>query len=131
MDIYSAEEKDKALKSIVSMDYTSIDDKIAMSIIDEYLYPLGLIEKPLRLSNPDHYICVSTQKGKDFLSTGGFMRIKCEEDEKMSHEIEKQELVRLQKEELIYKKKIRLWQFLCALFALLSTILGAINFFLK
>lgn len=131
MDIYSAEEKDEVLKSIVSMDYTSIDDKRAMSIIDEYLYPLGLIEKPLRLSNPDHYICVSTQKGKDFLSTDGFTRIKREEDEKMSHEIERQELVQLQKEELIYKKKIRLWQFLCALFALLSTILGAINFFLK
>ena len=32
---------------------------------------------------------------------------------------------------ILYKKKIRLWQFLCALFALLSTILGAINFFLK
>lgn len=124
MDIYSAEEKDEVLKSIVSMNYTSIDEKRAMSIIDEYLYPLGLIDKPLRLSNPDHYICVSTQKGKDFLSTGGFTRIEREEEERMSHEIEKQELVRLQKEELLYKKKVRLWQVISALLALLSAALG-------
>lgn len=124
MDIYSAEEKDEVLKSIVSMNYTSIDEKRAMSIIDEYLYPLGLIDKPLRLSNPDHYICVSTQKGKDFLSTGGFTRIEREEEERMSHEIEKQELVRLQKEELLYKKKVRFWQVISALLALLSAVLG-------
>lgn len=124
MDIYSAEEKDEVLKSIVSMNYTSINDKRAMSIIDEYLYPLGLIEKPLRMSNPDHYICVSTQKGKDFLSTGGFTRIEREEEERMSHELESQELVRLQKEELLYKKKVRFWQVISALLALLSAVLG-------
>lgn len=72
MNIYTAEEKDKVLNTIVSMDYTSIDDKRSMSIIDEYLYPSGFIEKPLRLSNPDHYICVSTHANTNLTLTGNF-----------------------------------------------------------
>lgn len=124
MDIYTAEEKDRVLNAIVSVDYISIDDKRAMSIIDEYLYPCGLVEKPLRLSNPDHYICMTTQKGKDFLSAGGFSKMQEDEDKRNLLKLEQQELIRLQKEELLYKKKIRFWQFVSALFALLSAILG-------
>lgn len=45
-------------------------------------------------------------------------------EERMFHEIEKQELVLLQKEELLYKKKVRFWQVISALLALLSAVLG-------
>lgn len=111
MEIYSAKEKDDILSQIISKDYISIDSNKGMSIIDEFLFPMGLIEKPLKLSMPDHYICVSTQKGKDFMIKGGFKALK-EEQDKEDHqrkEIERLtvENLNLQNEELKYKEKIR------------------------
>ncbi len=35
-----------------------------MSIADNFLSPMGLIEISMKLVMPDHYVCISTQKGK-------------------------------------------------------------------
>ena len=107
MDIYSAKEKDDVLKKIIATDYISLYEKREMSIADNFLSPMGLIEISMKLVMPDHYVCVSTQKGKDFIAAGGFVQIQKEENEKAEHEKEKQELVRLQKESLEYQKTIR------------------------
>ena len=111
MEIYSATEKDDILSQIISKDYISIDSNRGMSIIDEFLFPMGLIEKPLKLSMPDHYICVSTQKGKDFMIMGGFKALKEEQDKEdyQRKEIERLtiENLNLQNKELKYKEKIR------------------------
>lgn len=111
MEIYSATEKDDILSQIISKDYISINSNRGMSIIDEFLFPMGLIEKPLKLSMPDHYICVSTQKGKDFMIMGGFKALKEEQDKEdyQRKEIERLtiENLNLQNKELKYKEKIR------------------------
>ncbi len=107
MEIYPAGEKDEVLNKIISEDYISLYEKREMSIADEFLSPMGLIEISMKLVMPDHYVCVSTQKGKDFMLAGGFTKIQKEEKEKAEYEKEKQELVRLQKESLEYQKTIR------------------------
>lgn len=107
MDIYSAKEKDDLLNKIIAKDYISLYEKREMSIADDSLLPMGLIEISMKLVFPAHYVCVSTQKGKDFIVAGGFTRIQKEENEKTERENEKQELVRLQKESLEYQKTIR------------------------
>lgn len=107
MDIYSSKEKDDVLNKIIAEDYISLYEKREMSIADNFLSPMGLIEISMKLVMPDHYVCISTQKGKDFMAAGGFAQIQQEENEKAEHEKEKQELVRLQRESLEYQKTIR------------------------
>lgn len=90
MDIYSSKEKDDVLNKIIAEDYISLYEKREMSIADNFLSPMGLIEISMKLVMPDHYVCISTQKGKDFMAAGGFAQIQQEENEKAEHEKEKQ-----------------------------------------
>ncbi|WP_042369866.1 hypothetical protein [Bacteroides neonati] len=142
MDIYTAEEKDNALKAISSERRASIDNKRYMSIIDEYLYPEGLVEKPMKLICPEHYICEISQKGIDFLQAGGFSKLKEEEDEMNEARliIEKltAENLRLQNDDFEYKKKIRhqedtirIHKYIEAVSWAITTIVGLILIFAK
>lgn len=111
MEIYPAEKKDSVLKEIISKDRISISSKRGMAIIDKFLFPEGFVEKPMRLCMPDHYICTATQKGKDYLEAGGYQALQKENEEEIFRKNELDRLVgenlKLQNEELKYKKKIR------------------------
>ncbi|QIU95620.1 hypothetical protein [Bacteroides faecium] len=142
MDIYSAKEKDDILIEIISKDCISIDTKRGMSIIDEFLFPEGLIEKPMRLCMPDHYICTATQKGKDFIEIGGFQALQKEHEDEINRKNELDKLMsenlRLQNEELNYKKKIRhqesiirLHQYIEAVSWIVSIVVASILIFSK
>lgn len=142
MDIYTAEEKDDALRLISSGGHVSIDNKRYMSIVDEYLYPEGLVEKPMKLICPEHYVCEISQKGIDFLQAGGFGKLQKEEDKinNIRLEIEKltTENLKLQNDDLEYKKKIRhqeaiirLHQYIEAISWVISIIVTLILLFAK
>lgn len=49
MDIYSAKEKDDVLNKIIATDYISLYEKREMSIADNFLSPMGLIEISMKL----------------------------------------------------------------------------------
>lgn len=142
MDIYTAKEKDDILIEIISKDRTSIDTKRGMSIIDEFLFSERLIEKPMRLCMPDHYICTATQKGKDFIEAGGFQALQKEREDEINRKDELDKLMsenlRLQNDELDYKKKIRhqdsiirLHQYIEAISWIISAIVTSILIFSK
>ncbi|MEG1402881.1 hypothetical protein [Bacteroides sp.] len=142
MNTYTAEEKDNALKAISSERRVSIDDKRHMSIIDEYLYPEGLAEKPVKLICPEQYICKISQKGIDFLHAGGFSKLKEEEDEMNEARLMVEKLtaenLRLQNDDFEYKKKIRhqedtirIHKYIEAVSWIITTIVGSILIFAK
>ena len=138
MEIYTSEEKDATLKEIVLEDYISIYIPREMAIVDEYLYPDGYVEKPIRLSPPEHYICVATRKGKDFIEAGGYQAIEKEQNEIRDRKIEIERLtadnLKLQNDELEYKQKIRRQESVIRMHQCIEALLflaGLIYFLLK
>jgi hypothetical protein len=142
MKLYTAIEIDDLLRFIASEDRIPVDSKRGMSIIDEYLYPEGLVYKPMRLILPEHYRCEISQKGKDFLDAGGFVQIEKEEKEEdeLKSRIENLTLenLRLQNSDLGYKEKIRhqesvirLHKYIEAVSWIISIIIASIFIFYK
>lgn len=128
MDIYAAKEKDETLIKIISKDYISIDNEREMGIVDSTLYPMNLIEKPIKMCAPDHYVCIASQKGKDFIKAGGFQAL---ENERKDEESKKNKIdglttenLELQNNELKYKKKIRHQESIIRIHQCMEAILG-------
>ena len=128
MDIYAAKEKDETLIKIISKDYISIDNEREMGIVDSALYPMELIEKPIKMCMPDHYLCIASQKGKDFIKAGGFQALEKErkDEEAKKNKIDKltTENLELQNNELEYKKKIRHQESIIRVHQYIEAILG-------
>lgn len=139
MEIFSDKEKNELLKRIAGANnmYEAYSDA-ERCIIDEDLYPNGLVDVLSRLVMPDHYICEISNKGKAFLEKGGYEALQKEQEEKKQIEDERRELTRLQTEELNYRKRIRklertilIQHFIEAVLFLVSMVLAIIHFCLK
>lgn len=87
MDIYTSKEIDETLIKIISEDYILINNEREMGIIDSALYPMELIEKPIKMCMPDHYVCIASQKGKDFIKAGGFQALEKERKDEENKKI--------------------------------------------
>lgn len=139
MGIFSNEEKNELLKRIAGANniYEAYSDR-EIAMIDDELYPNGLVDVLSKLTMPDHYICEISKKGLAFLEKGGYEIIQREQEEKEQIENERRELTRLQAEELNYKKRIRklertvlIQHFIEAVLFLISVILTVVYFCLK
>lgn len=139
MDIFSNKEKNELLQRIANAGkiYEAYSNA-EMAMIDEDLYPNGLVNILSKLCMPDHYLCEISKKGKAFLEKGGYETIQKEQEEKKLIEDERRELTRLQTEELNYKKRIRKLErtvltqhFIEAVLFLISVILAVVHFCLN
>lgn len=128
MEIFSNKEKNELLIRIANAKglYEAYSEA-ELAMIDEYLYPSGFVDIMSRLVMPGHYICEITNKGKAFLNKGGYEAIQKEQDENLAIENERIELIRLQKEELNYKKRIRELERI----VLMQRVIEAILFFIS
>ena len=142
MNIYTSKEIDETLIKIISEDYISIYNEREMGIIDSVLYPMELIEKPIKMCMPDHYVCIASQKGKDFIKAGGFQTLEKEkkDEENKKNKIDRltAENLELQNNELMHKRKIRhqesiirMHQYLVAILGIAIIVISLILIFFK
>lgn len=138
MEIFSNKEKNDLLKRIAEKNIYQAYSDAELAMIDEDLYPNGLVNVLSKLARPDHYICEISKKGKAFLGKGGYEAIQKEQEEKKLIEEERRELTRLQMEELSYKKRIRklertvlIQHFIEAVLFLISATLAVVHLCLK
>lgn len=117
METYNAREKDRLLM----MYYHGIDS-FCDTILREILCGDGYIEYNQNLMK--YFI---TDKGKSFILQGGYSRQEEKEQAKLLAEKERMELTRLQKEELIYKRKIRRQEDVIRIHKFIEAILGLIS----
>lgn len=117
METYTAREKDELLRR-----YYYGMDSFCNTTLREILCGDGYIEY-----HPNLMQYFITDKGKSFILQGGYSRQEEKEQAKLLAEKERMELTRLQKEELMYKRKIRRQEDVIRIHKFIEAVLGLIS----